>query len=80
MFQLWAIGICVLIFFSAILAGLRTVIKGNLSAASGLAMAVSLLYIIFLVGFGLAFWLIAPWKLAYGKPVIVQALLFIPPI
>ncbi|MEB3280267.1 MAG: serine hydrolase domain-containing protein [Lyngbya sp.] len=79
-FQLWAVGICVLIFLSAILAGLRTVIQGNLSAPSGLAMAVCLLYIIFLVGFGLSFWLIAPWKLAYGKPVIIKALLFIPPI
>lgn len=79
-FQLWMVGICVLIFFSAVLAGLTTAVKGNLSAASGLAMAVSLLYIIFLVGFGLSFWLIAPWKLAYGKPIIVQALLFIPPI
>ncbi|WP_413163489.1 serine hydrolase domain-containing protein [Capilliphycus salinus ALCB114379] len=79
-FQLWMAGICVLIFFSAVLVGLRTVIKGNLSAPSGLAMAVCLLYIIFLVGFGLSFWLIAPWKLAYGKPVIIKALLFIPPI
>ncbi|WP_083492842.1 serine hydrolase domain-containing protein [Lyngbya aestuarii] len=79
-FQLWMAGICVLIFLSAVLVGLRTVIKGKLSPASGLAMAVSLLYIIFLVGFGLAFWLIAPWKLAYGTPIIIKALLFIPAI
>jgi CubicO group peptidase (beta-lactamase class C family) len=38
------------------------------------------LYLFFLVGSGLALWLIGAWKLAYGIPAIVNAFLYLPPI
>lgn len=77
-FQLWVLGICGLLFLSSFGVGLGEIWHGKLNYASGLAMAISGLYVVFFLVFGLTFWLVSPWKLAYGAPIAIKIVQFIP--
>lgn len=87
--QLGIIGFCALVFVSAAivypitplirrLQGKQFQVERRLSQAWMLAGVASTLNLVFLIGFPLSLWLLGVWKLIYGVPPIVIALLCIP--
>lgn len=89
-FQLILAGFCVVIFLSACIIWpggylIRRLRKQRFRAARPARLArlvaglISVLYLVFLFGFGLGLWLTG-WKLVYGVPAILVALLYIPPV
>lgn len=88
-FQLGLVGFCAVVFLSACiiwpvrplirrLRGKRFQIKRRLSRGWLIAGLVGTLNLAFLIGFPLSLWLIGVWKLVYGVPAVVVALLCIP--
>jgi hypothetical protein len=86
--QLGLVGFCALVFLTACfmwpirplirrLRGKRQVSR-RLSGAWFLAGLIGTLNLVFLIGFPLSLWLIGAWKLVYGVPAVVVALLCIP--
>ena len=87
--QLGLVGFCAVVFLSAFiiwpirplirrLRGKRFQVERHLSRAWLLAGLISTLNLVFLIGFPLSLWLIGVWKLVYGVPAVVVALLCIP--
>lgn len=83
--QLGFVGFCAVVFLSACISWLRRSLRPNrfqakqqLSWAWVLAGAIAALNLVFLIGFPLSLWLMGVWKLVYGVPVVVVALLCIP--
>lgn len=86
--QLGLAGFCALVFLTACfmwpirplirrLRGKRQV-ERRLSGAWLIAGLIGTLNLVFLIGFPLSLWLIGAWKLVYGVPAVVVALLCIP--
>lgn len=87
--QLGIIGFCAAVFLSAIavyplipliqwLRKKQFHLERRLSRAWQLAGLVGTLNLVFLVGLPLSLWLVGVWKLVYGVPAIVAALLWLP--
>lgn len=87
--QLGIAGFCAVVFLSAcIIWSLRPLIRRlqakrfqlnrRLSIAWLIAGLIGTLNLVFLIGFPLSLWLIGIWKLVYGVPAVVVALLCIP--
>jgi CubicO group peptidase (beta-lactamase class C family) len=90
-FNLGFLGLCSIVFLSALVLWpggylIRRFRKQDVQSPKLARMArlsaglVGLMYLTFLIGFPLAAWLIGVWKLVYGVPAIVAALLYLPPI
>jgi CubicO group peptidase (beta-lactamase class C family)/uncharacterized membrane protein YuzA (DUF378 family) len=83
-FQLALIGFCAVVFLSAVVYLIFVRIQrrkrefGSDRRAWQLAGLTSILNLVFLVGLPLSLWLYGIWKLVYGVPAIVVALLCIP--
>lgn len=87
--QLGIAAFCVVVFFWAAiiwpieplirrLRGKHVQVERRLSQAWILAGAIATLNLVFIIGFPLSLWLIGVWKLVYGVPAVVVALLCIP--
>jgi len=87
--QVGIVGICALFFLSACIAWLIRPLVQRLQGKSfpspypidwalRTAGTVGLLNLVFLIGFPLSLWIIGVWKLAYGVPTVVIALLCLP--
>lgn len=87
--QLGLLGFCVIVFLSACiiwpirplirrLRGKRFQVERQLSRAWLLVGLISILNLVFLIGFPLSLWLYGVWKLAYGVPTFVIAFFCIP--
>lgn len=87
--QLALVGFCAVVFLSACtiwpirplirgIEGKRLQVDRRMSRAWLIAGLVSTLNLVFLIGLPLSLWLIGVWKLVYGVPAVVVALLWIP--
>jgi hypothetical protein len=86
-FQLTLVIFCTLAFFSACLVGLMRRIRKRVSKSSKttqfaefLAVLVSTLNLVFLIGMGLVLSQADFWELFFGLPITVITLLLIPPL
>ncbi|WP_242055564.1 serine hydrolase domain-containing protein [Nostoc flagelliforme] len=87
--QLGIVGFCAIVFLSASIVGLIVplirrlrgksfIVEQKFSSAWVVAGMVGTLNLLFLIGLPLSLWLIGVWKLVYGVPGIVVALLCLP--
>lgn len=89
--QLGFLAACLVVFLSAVIvwpAGyfIQRLRKRSSRAPRAAKIArliaglVSLLYLVFVIGLPLSAWVIGVWKLVYGVPAVIGALLYLPPI
>lgn len=87
--QLGIVVVCAVVFLSAAFVypiqplirrwqGKRFLVKREWRGAWAIAETIGTLNLVFLLGFPLSLWLIGVWKLVYGVPAIVVALLCLP--